>query len=126
MLTSDAHAVLVVEDEAIVNEDVSDALRDDGFDIAQAYSGVEALAVLEERPDIRVVFTDVAMPGPVDGIRLAAEVRRRWPHIDVLITSGNQIAEVRRPEVLADAAHFVAKPCPAAHIARRIRAIVGS
>lgn len=116
--------VLVVEDEALVNEDVADALRDEGFAIVQAYNGSEALAVLEERPDIRVVFTDVNMPGPIDGIRLVTEIRQKWPQIEVLITSGHQIPDLEKLDLVRDHARFVPKPYPVRVVTQRIREII--
>src|SRR5438552_760756 len=88
--------VLVVEDETLVNWDVADALRDDGFAVLQAYSGDEALGLIASNDDIRVVFTDVNLPGSVDGVALARRVQNEFPQIEVLVTSAH-----RRPEVEA-------------------------
>jgi two-component system, response regulator PdtaR len=117
--------VLIVEDEVLVNLDAAEALRDSGFEPVQTYTAEEAIIVLEARSDIRFVFTDVNLPGKIDGITLAAEIQRRWPQIEVLLTSGGQ----RQPRLdhLALArlhGRFVAKPYRADVVARRIHDII--
>ena len=83
--------VLVVEDEVLVNLNIAEALRDDGLETVQAYTAEEALAVLATRGDISVVFTDINLPGKIDGIALASEIQLRWPEIEVLMTSGRRL-----------------------------------
>ena len=80
--------VLVVEDEPLLRLFATDMIEDAGFAVIDVGSASEAIAVLERRPDVRIVFTDVDMPGGIDGIRLAACVRDRWPPIKIIITSG--------------------------------------
>lgn len=80
--------ILVVEDEPIVRLFASDIIEDAGFEVLQAADANDAISTLEERSDIRVVFTDVDMPGGMDGIMLAICIRERWPDIQVIITSG--------------------------------------
>ena len=119
-----AGTVLVVEDEAMVNLDVSEALRDEGFETVQSYSGEEALSVLEARSDIRVVFADVNLPGTIDGIQLAREVQRRWPQIELLMTSSHKASELGELDVVTHHGRFVPKPYPAHAVARRIHDIL--
>ncbi|WP_375410631.1 response regulator [uncultured Methylobacterium sp.] len=95
MLSDDAadlhgagRAVLVVEDEADVRRIAVSALEALAFRVTDAGSGEEALGILEQAPDIMLVFSDVNMPGPIDGIELGHIIRRRWPDIPVLLTSG--------------------------------------
>ena len=113
--------VLVVEDEPLLNLDVSEALRDDGLDPVQVDTAEAALAVLERRGDIRFVFTDVNLPGKIDGIALAEQIQRRWPQIDVLITSGRRQARLERSPGYD---RFVRKPYRAKAVARRIHEII--
>jgi CheY-like chemotaxis protein len=80
--------VLIVEDEPLIRMDVADYVSDTGFATLEAESGDEALAILSERNDIDVVFTDVNMPGKVDGMALSRLISERWPRIGVIITSG--------------------------------------
>jgi len=80
--------VLVVEDEPLLRLFAADMIEDAGFEVIDVGSASEAIVVLETHPEVRIVFTDVDMPGGIDGIKLAACVRDRWPPIDIIITSG--------------------------------------
>ncbi|MDO5897205.1 response regulator [Agrobacterium sp. Azo12] len=80
--------VLVVEDEGLIRMDAVDALSDAGFELVEASSGDQAVAILRERDDIDVVFTDVHMPGSIDGLMLSKTIHDEWPTIGVIITSG--------------------------------------
>lgn len=81
--------VLVVEDESLIRMDIADRLREAGFSVFEAESADAAIKILETRSDIHLVFTDVDMPGSMDGLRLAAYVRDRWPPIKLIVTSGH-------------------------------------
>lgn len=85
----------------------ADNLSDAGFEVFEASNAEEALRLLEETDGISVVFTDVDMPGRLDGFQLAERIAARWPAIGVLVTSGGRLAEEMRP---AGARLFVAKP----------------
>lgn len=76
---STKHAILVVEDEALVRMDLVSTLEDAGFTAFEASSPKEAIDILEQHSEIRVVFTDIQMPGTMDGLELAHYVRKRWP-----------------------------------------------
>jgi DNA-binding NtrC family response regulator len=80
--------VLVVEDEPLLRLFATDLIEDAGFEVVQAANASDAVAILETRTDIKIVFTDVDMPGGIDGIKLAACIRDRWPPIEIIITSG--------------------------------------
>ena len=80
--------VLVVEDEFLIRISAVEIIEDAGFDILQAADADEALEILQVRGDIRVIFTDIHMPGSMDGLRLAHAVRGRWPPIKIIATSG--------------------------------------
>jgi CheY-like chemotaxis protein len=88
-----AHAasrlVLVVEDELLLRMDAVDMIREAGFDVLEASNADEAILLLEARLDIEIVFTDIDMPGSMNGIRLAHAVRNRWPPIRIIATSGH-------------------------------------
>jgi two-component system, response regulator PdtaR len=99
--------VLVVEDEALVRMNSADMIRDLGFEVIEATDADHAVCLLESNPDIRIVFTDIQMPGSMDGLRLAAVVRDRWPPIALLITSG----QLHPPSTdLPEGARFIPKP----------------
>jgi len=74
--------VLVVEDEPIILLDVADQLRDAGFDVIEASNADQAIKHLNNNPAIRLLFTDIDMPGSMDGLKLAAAVRDRAPGQD--------------------------------------------
>lgn len=80
--------VLVVEDELLLRLFATDMIEDAGFQVIDVANSSEAIAILEGRGDVQIVFTDVDMPGGVDGIKLAACIRNRWPPIAIIITSG--------------------------------------
>jgi len=81
--------VLVVEDEPLLRLMAIDLVEDAGFEAVEARDAAEAIHILEGRSDIRIVFTDIDMPGTMDGLKLAAAVRDRWPPIKIIITSGH-------------------------------------
>ena len=80
--------VLVVEDEPLLRMHAVDMIEAAGFAVVEASNADEAVRLLEARMDIRVVFTDIDMPGSMDGMKLAAAVRDRWPPIEIIMTSG--------------------------------------
>ena len=99
--------ILVVEDQTLVRMFMTDFLDEAGFKVFEAVSADEALTVLEARPDVQAVVTDIEMPGSMNGIELAHMIRHRWPGVGVIVTSGRQ-----RPglEDLPDGVPFLAKP----------------
>ena len=79
MRAEPTHAVLIVEDEPFLRFDIVETFLGAGFHTFEAASALEAIKVLENHPEIRAVFTDVEMPGTMDGIQLAHVIRKRWP-----------------------------------------------
>jgi CheY-like chemotaxis protein len=84
----DRPVVLVVEDEFLIRMQAVEMISAAGFDVVEAENAEEAILILERRFDITVVFTDINMPGSMDGLRLAAAIRGRWPPIKIVATSG--------------------------------------
>lgn len=80
--------VLIVEDERLVRMVAADIVQDAGFETIEVADADSAIAILEARKDIRIVFTDVNMPGSMDGLKLARAIRDRWPPIELILTSG--------------------------------------
>ena len=107
--------VLVVEDEPLLLIDAVDLVTEAGFEAIGVKSADEAIRILESRDDIRIVFTDVNMPGSMDGIKLAHAVRRRWPPIEIIVTSGLTLANVE--ELLPERGVFFPKPYTPAQVA---------
>jgi two-component system, response regulator PdtaR len=88
-MTSGKPVILVVEDEFVVRMLAVSVAQHSGFEVLSAGTADEAIKILESRSDIRLVFTDVNMPGSMDGLRLAHAVRNRWPPVEVIVTSGH-------------------------------------
>jgi CheY-like chemotaxis protein len=86
-------SVLVVEDEAIVRLDIVDQLEEEGFTVYEAANADEAIACLATTPAITVLFTDVDMPGSMNGLKLAGAVRDRWPPVKIIVTSGHRMVD---------------------------------
>ncbi len=113
--------VLIVEDEPIISMYAADLLEDDGFDVLEAATARAALAILEKRSDeVSALFTDVDMPGDMNGLELAGIVYSRWPHIAILVTSG----VVRVSGSLPGGGVFLAKPYADAAPVRIIRDLI--
>jgi two-component system, response regulator PdtaR len=105
--------VLVVEDEILVRMDAIDAIERAGSDVVDAGNAEEAITILEQRSDIRLIFTDIDMPGSTDGLKLAHFVKSRWPPIKIIATSGH--AKITAND-LPKGGRFIAKPYTAAQI----------
>jgi CheY-like chemotaxis protein len=99
--------VLVVEDEALIRMHAADMIRDLGFEVIEAPDADQAIYLLESNSEISVVFTDIQMPGSMDGLRLVAVVRKRWPPVALLVTSGQFRP---RDDDLPENTHFLPKP----------------
>jgi CheY-like chemotaxis protein len=89
---SDIHTVLVVEDEVLVRLMIAEELRSAGFQVIEAADADEALAVLAHITDVSVIFSDIRMPGSMDGLELAKRVRADFPKIRIVLASGHVIA----------------------------------
>ena len=110
--------VLIVEDEPLIRSHLAGMLQDKGCKTIEAGSAAEAIAILERNSEITVVFTDVQMPGTMDGIALAKYVRRRWPPTIIVVSSGKSQPA---PGVLAEDIPFLSKP----YEDRRLSEVIG-
>ncbi|GEP04902.1 response regulator [Methylobacterium oxalidis] len=110
-----ATRVLIVEDEDLVRMMAVDMLEDAGFAVVEAACADEAWAILQSRSDIGVLFTDIEMPGSMNGFVLAARVAERWPQIRLVITSGRCRPA---PRDVPDHGMFVPKPYLADQVLR--------
>lgn len=90
--------VLVVEDEMLLRMRAVDIVEDAGFRAVEAVNADDALAILESRSDISMLFSDIQMPGSIDGLKLAHAVYSRWPHIKIILVSGQvKLSELEKP-----------------------------
>jgi CheY-like chemotaxis protein len=113
--------VLVVEEEPLLRMDAMEAVEAAGFDVVEAAGADEAIAILEQRSDIHLIFTDIQMPGSMDGLKLAHFVKGRWPPIKIIATSGYaKITESDLPE----GSRFLPKPYALAEIASAIDQLI--
>ncbi|MFP9136629.1 response regulator [Devosia sp. XGJD_8] len=99
--------VLVVEDSTIIRMGAVDLVLAAGYEALQARDADEAIAILESRGDVDLVFTDVQMPGTMDGIKLAHYIRDRWPPVRLIVASGAAIIE---ESSLPGGSSFFSKP----------------
>lgn len=120
----DTPVVLVAEDEALVRMMTVDVLEEAGCAVIETENAAAALAILDVRPDVQVLVTDVEMPpGPMNGIELARLTREQFPHVGVVIVSG----KVRpHQEDLPPGALFVPKPYSATKLTRVVQGIIAS
>jgi CheY-like chemotaxis protein len=114
--------VLIVEDEFLLRMDAAEMFEEAGFDVLEAANADDAIALLEMRSDIEVIFTDIDMPGSMDGLKLAHAVRGRWPPIRIVTTSG-QFGIGR--DQLPVGGEFIAKPYDFDDVAATIRGLMG-
>ena len=113
--------VLVVEDEPLIRMDIVDQLLDRGFSVLEAANSQQALEMLVSHPEIQILFTDIDMPGGMDGLMLAAAVRDRWPPIRIIVTSGHRRPT---PESMPTESRFISKPHRPEDVATAIREMV--
>ncbi|MES1148912.1 MAG: response regulator, partial [Bradyrhizobium guangdongense] len=115
--------VLVVEDEMVLRMRAADIVEDAGFAAVEAVNADEAIAVLESRSDIALLFTDIQMPGSMDGLKLAHAVHSRWPDIGIILVSGQvRPSDADRP---ADS-RFFSKPLGVEQMVAELQAMVGA
>jgi CheY-like chemotaxis protein len=114
--------VLVVEDEMLLRMRAVDMVEDAGFTSVEALDADEAVAILESRSDIALLFTDIQMPGSMDGLRLAHAVHERWPPIKIILVSGQlKLANIDIP---ADS-RFFGKPLAAKEMIAQMQGMIG-
>jgi CheY-like chemotaxis protein len=99
--------VLIVEDDALIRMSAVDLVLSAGYEALEAVDADEAIHILELRDDIDLVFTDVQMPGTMDGIKLSHYIRDRWPPVKLIVASGAAILE---ESMLPEGSRFFTKP----------------
>lgn len=116
-------AILVVEDETLIRRTIADYLRDAGYTVVESASAAEAIARFKSLQQVDAVFTDVQLPGGMDGLMLALWIRDHHPSVPVLVTSGKGDVAVTSGLIAKEA--FFAKPYKPDAVVKRIRSLVG-
>ena len=110
--------VMVVDDDVLERMGASDMFAHAGYRVLEAGTAAEALRLLEANADIRLLFTDVSMPGSMSGADLARNVAKRWPEIGIIVTSGRP-----RPGGLPPSMSFHDKPYEPTAVLRQATAM---
>src|SRR5687767_9788357 len=115
--------VLVVEDEMVLRMRAVDIVEDAGFVPVEAVSADEAMRILEARDDISLLFTDIQMPGSMDGLKLAHAAHTRWPHIKIILVSGQiAVTDDDKP----DDSEFFPKPLEVQEMVLELQEMIGT
>ena len=114
--------VLVVEDEMLLRMRAVDMVEDAGFTSVEAVDADEAVAILESRSDIALMFTDIQMPGSMDGLKLAHTVHKRWPPIKIIVVSGQ--LKPANVDIPANS-RFYGKPLEAKEMIAELQSMIG-
>jgi|SRR5450631_1588769 CheY-like chemotaxis protein len=114
--------VLVVEDEMLLRMRAVDMVEDAGYTPLEAVDAGEAVAILESRSDIALMFTDIQMPGSMDGLKLAHAVRERWPPIKIILVSGQ--LKPATTDIPANS-RFYGKPLEAKEMIAQLQSMIG-
>ena len=114
--------ILIVEDEFLSRMDSAELIENAGFEVFQAGNADEAIEILKARSGIHVVFTDIQMPGSMDGLKLARFVRNRWPPIKIVATSA--LLRVEDDDLPAGSV-FLPKPYRGTEVVATLRQLTG-
>lgn len=119
-------SVLLVEDEVLIRLDTADQLRALGMAVTEAADAQEALSVLESGIRVDVVFTDIRMPGKLDGLDLVRVIRERYPEVKVILCSGDDVAirHIFQGEHAISLSDFFQKPYRIEDVEKRIRQLL--
>lgn len=118
--------VLIVEDEVLVRMVVAEYLRDCGFMVIEAGSADEALRLFKADVEVDVVFSDIQMPGEMDGFGLAQWLRQHHPDVNVILTSGAASNAARRAAEICHEGLLLPKPYDSEEVERRIRQLLAT
>jgi CheY-like chemotaxis protein len=118
----DKPLVLIVDGEALIRISAVHIVEDAGFSSLEASNADDTIKMLEERRDIRAVFTDINMSGSMDGWKLARAIRGRWPPVHLIVTSGSNMLN---QEQLPVHARFISKPYTVQHLTNTLYELFG-
>src|ERR1044072_3608072 len=123
IVSTEVPNVLIVEDEMVLRMRAVDIVEDAGFRSIEAVNADQAISILESRSDISLLFTDIQMPGSMDGLKLAHAVHNRWPAIKIILVSGQiKLTDADTP---ADS-RFFGKPLEMAQMITQLQDMVGT
>jgi two-component system, response regulator PdtaR len=114
-----AHVLLLVEDEVLVRTPVAHTLRGSGFVVVEAANADEAWSYLRTGAPVDLVFSDIQMPGSMDGVELARRIRKEFDHIVIILTSGKGALHPDNDH------HFIGKPYRSAHVVETVISLLG-
>ncbi|WP_244548944.1 response regulator [Bradyrhizobium canariense] len=114
--------VLIVEDELLLRMSAADMVEDAGYTSVEAVDADEAVAILESRSDIALIFTDIQMAGSMNGLKLAHAVHKRWPPIKIILVSGQlKLESIDMPA----GSRFFGKPLDAKIMIAQMQNMIG-
>ena len=122
MMVLERPVVLVVEDEMLLRMRALDMVEDAGYASIEAVDADEAVAILESRSDVELLFSDIQMPGSMDGLTLARTVTARWPSIKIILVSGQMKLTC---VVLPPECRFFGKPLEARKMIAVLQDMIG-
>lgn len=122
-MTQKGITVVVVEDEALIRLDITISLENEGFIVLEASNADEAINILNAHPEIRLMFTDIDMPGSMDGLKLASAVRDRWPPVKIIVASGHRQLN---DDLLPVEGKFFSKPYDHARVIATMREMLAA
>src|SRR5665213_1466708 len=114
--------ILIVEDEMLLRMRAVDIVEDAGFSPVQTVNADQALSILQSRSDIALLFTDIQMPGSMDGLQLAHAVHERWPHLKIILVSGQ--LELSGIQIPRDS-RFFGKPLVSGQMIAEMQNMIG-
>ena len=116
-------AILIVEDSGLIRLGAVDMAEREGFLVFEAANADDAIIILEQHPEIRLVFTDIEMPGSMDGLKLVRYISLRWPPIQLIVASGKV---PREQTALPENVLFFSKPYRHTEIATAMRSLLAA
>ncbi|MBY0260439.1 MAG: response regulator [Methylobacterium sp.] len=120
-VNDDRPVILLVEDEALTIMDLGDVLENGGYETVQCASAERALGIIQARPDICGLITDVELSGKTNGFELATAVSEARPKLPIVIVSGRAAPD---PERMPAGARFIARPCTGEDILSQLKGLL--
>jgi two-component system, response regulator PdtaR len=120
--TGSMPVILIVDDEPLLRMLAAEVAEEAGFEVLEAANADDAVTLLETHPEVALLFTDINMPGSMDGLKLAHAVRGRWPSIEIIVVSGQ--VQPRKSDLPSNSC-FLEKPYRAEAMIAELRSLAG-